>query len=278
MQQNSFPVEGLNVVVTGAGRGIGKRLAIAFASAGAKVGLVARTAAELDLTDLEIKHGGGISHKLAADVRDFERLSGVMELMRHRHGSIQVLVCAAGVQGPVGPFLKNNPKAWLETMDTNLFGVVNSCRAVLPRMIEERSGKIIALAGGGAGKPRPRFSAYATSKAAVVRFVECIAEELLEHNVQANAMSPGHAYTAMTDEIIQAGEAAGWKELDQAETLQHTGGTKPQKQIDLALFLASQKSNHITGKFLHVDDDWKRLIETSLHPDMFTLRRIKKNS
>ncbi len=272
-----YPVDGMNVVITGAGRGIGKRLAIGFAAAGARVGLVARTSAELDLTDLEIKHAGGISHKLASDVRDFERLNGVVELMRHRYGSIHVLVCAAAVQGPIGPFIKNNPKAWLDTLDTNLNGVVNSCRAVLPKMIEDRQGKIIALTGGGAGNPRPNFTAYATSKAALVRFVESLAEEVRDHNIQVNCMSPGGAYTSLTDEILQAGEAAGWKEIENAESIRRTGGVKPAKQIELALFLASQQSNHISGKFLHVDDDWKKLADATLGPEIFTLRRIKKS-
>jgi 3-oxoacyl-[acyl-carrier protein] reductase len=274
----SDPVAGRNVVITGAGRGIGKRLAIGFAAAGARVGLIARTSAELDLTDLEIKHAGGISHKLAADVRDFERLNGVMELMRHRHGQIHALVCAAAIQGPIGPFHKNNAKAWQETIDTNLGGVVNACRAVVPKMIEERQGKIIALTGGGAGNPRPNFTAYAASKAALVRFIESLAEELRDYNIQANCMSPGGAYTTLTDEILQAGEAAGWKEIENAEGIRRTGGVKPAKQIELAMFLASQGSNHISGKFLHVEDDWKRLADTGLGPDIFTLRRLKKSA
>lgn len=276
MAANAFPVEGLNVVITGAGRGIGKRLAIGFALRGARVGLVARTGAELDLTDLEIKHAGGISHKLAADVRDFERLSGVLDLMRHRHGTVQVLICAAAIQGPIGAFHKNSIKAWTDTIETNLMGVVNSCRAVVPKMIENRRGKIVILTGGGAANPRPNFTAYACSKAAVVRFGESLAEELREHNIQVNSMSPGGSYTSMTDEILSAGEAAGWKELESAETVQHTGGVKPEKQIDLACFLASEVSNHISGKFLHVEDDWRRLETATSSPDLFTLRRVKK--
>lgn len=276
MAANAFPVEGLNVVITGAGRGIGKRLAIGFALRGARVGLVARTGAELDLTDLEIKHAGGISHKLAADVRDFERLSGVLDLMRHRHGTVQVLICAAAIQGPIGAFHKNSIKAWTDTIETNLMGVVNSCRAVVPKMIENRRGKIVILTGGGAANPRPNFTAYACSKAAVVRFGESLAEELREHNIQVNSMSPGGSYTSMTDEILSAGEAAGWKELENAETVQHTGGIKPEKQIDLACFLASEVSNHISGKFLHVEDDWRRLETATSSPDLFTLRRVKK--
>ena len=272
----AYPVDGLNVVITGAGRGIGKRLAIGLAARGSKVGLVARTGAELDLTDLEIKHAGGISHKLASDVRDFERLSGVMDLMRHRHGPVQVLICAAAIQGPIGPFHKSAIESWADTIETNLMGVVNSCRAVVPKMIESRRGKIVVLAGGGAANPRPNFTAYSTSKAAVVRFCESLAEELRDSNIQVNCMSPGGAYTSMTDEILSAGEAAGWKEIEAAETIQHSGGVKPDKQIDLACFLASEVSNHISGKFLHVDDDWKRLVEAQVTPDLFTLRRLKK--
>ncbi len=276
MPANPHSIEGLNVIITGAGRGIGKRLAIGFAERGARVGLVARTAAELDLTDLEIKHNGGISHKLAADVRDFERLSGVVDLMRHRHGPLHVLVCAAAIQGPIGPFHKTTIKAWTDTIETNLMGVVNCCRAVVPKMIENRRGKIIVLTGGGAASPRPNFTAYACSKAAVVRFAESLAEEVGEHNIQVNSMSPGGSYTNMTDEILAAGEAAGWKEIEAAEKVQQTGGVKPERQIELACFLAAEASNHISGKFLHVDDDWKRLENATLSPDLFTLRRLKK--
>jgi NAD(P)-dependent dehydrogenase (short-subunit alcohol dehydrogenase family) len=276
MPANTHSVEGLNVVITGAGRGVGKRLAIGFAARGARVGLVARTAAELDLTDLEIKHNGGISHKLAADVRDYERLSGVVDLMRHRHGALHVLVCAAAIQGPIGPFHKTTIKAWTDTIETNLMGVVNSCRVVVPKMIENRRGKIILMTGGGAASPRPNFTAYACSKAAVVRFAESLAEELGEHNIQVNSMSPGGTYTNMTDEILNAGETAGWKEIEAAEKVQQTGGVKPERQIELACFLAAEASNHISGKFLHVDDDWRRLENATLAPDLFTLRRLKK--
>jgi len=276
MAANAYSVEGLNVIITGAGRGVGKRLAIGFAARGARVGLVARTAAELDLTDLEIKHNGGISHKLAADVRDFERLSGVVDLMRHRHGALHVLVCAAAIQGPIGPFHKTTIKAWTDTIETNLMGAVNCCRAVVPKMIEIRRGKIILMAGGGAASPRPNFTAYACSKAAVVRFAESLAEELTGHNIQVNSMSPGGTYTNMTDEILNAGDAAGWREIEAAEKVQQTGGVKPERQIDLACFLAAEASNHISGKFLHVDDDWRRLENATLAPDLFTLRRLKK--
>lgn len=276
MATNTFPVDGLHIVITGAGRGIGKRLAIGFAARGARVGLISRTASELDATDLEIKHAGGQSHRLTADVRDYLRLSGVIDLMRERHGPIHALVCAAGIQGPIGAFLDSNPRAWQETFETNLIGVSNACRAVLPKMVAARQGKILALTGGGAANPRPNFTAYSSSKAALVRFIESLAEELRDNNIQANCMSPGGAYTSMTDEILRAGDAAGWRELDRAEEVRRTGGVKPDKQIDLACFLCGERSNHLSGKFLHVDDDWKRLVDAAITPDLYTLRRSKK--
>jgi 3-oxoacyl-[acyl-carrier protein] reductase len=196
--------------------------------------------------------------------------------MRSHYGSLDVLICAAGVQGPIGPLVELSPKAWCETIETNLLGVMNSCRAVLPHMIERRSGKIIVLSGRGAADPRPNFTAYAASKAAVVRFVETLAEEVMDHNIQVNAMSPGGAYTSMTDEILRAGDRAGWKEHEDAMHVRLTGGVPPEKQIELALFLASEASNHVTGRLIHVTDDWKKLEHASVSKELYTLRRIQK--
>jgi NAD(P)-dependent dehydrogenase (short-subunit alcohol dehydrogenase family) len=265
------------VLITGAGRGIGKRLAIGFAGAGARVALVARSKAELDLTHLEIEHAGGSAMRVRADVRDFDQTATAVERVRAHFGEVHVLVCAAAVQGPIGPFLDNGVRAWAEAIEINLLGVANSCRAVLPKMVERRAGKVIALSGGGAAGPRPNFSAYAASKAALVRFVETLAEEVRDHNVQVNAMSPGGSYTHMTDEILRAGEKAGWKDQQEALEIRMTGGVPPEKQIQLALFLASERSNHISGKLISVQDDWKRLETTSLAPDLFTLRRLQRS-
>jgi 3-oxoacyl-[acyl-carrier protein] reductase len=160
------------VLITGAGRGIGKRLALGFAQAGARLGLLARSQAELDLAKLEIEQAGGNALKLRADVRDLEQLSAAVDRMRAVFGRLDVLICAAGVQGPVGPLLACDPKVWKEAIDTNLLGTVNACRAALPSMVEARSGKIIAISGSGSSSSRPNFSAYAASKAALVRFVE----------------------------------------------------------------------------------------------------------
>jgi 3-oxoacyl-[acyl-carrier protein] reductase len=266
-----------NVLITGAGRGVGKRLAMGFAQAGARVGLLARSQAELDLAKMEIEHAGGHALRLRADVRDLEQMAAAVERMRTEFGPLDVLVAAAGVQGPIGPLLSTRPKVWNETIEVNLIGTVNSCRVALPPMIEKRSGKIILIVGGGSGHSRANFSAYAASKAAVARFAECLADEVRDHNVQVNSISPGGAYTHMTDEILHAGEErAGRREIEEAEQVRITGGVAPDKQIQLALFLASERSNHISGRLIHVSDDWKRLEHDNMKPELYTLRRVQK--
>ncbi len=264
------------VLITGAGRGIGKRLAIGFAAHGARVGLLSRTKAELDLAQLEIEHAGGTALRIRADVRDAEQVASAVDRMRVQYGGVRVLICCAGMQGPIGPLVETDPKEWIDTIQTNLIGVVNACRAVLPHMIESRNGKIIVLGGGGASKPRPNFSAYATSKAAVARFVETLAEEVGEYNIQVNCMAPGGTYTHMTDQILAAGERAGWKDMEDAKQVRITGGVPPDRQIQLALFLASERSNHISGKLIHIKDDRRRLEHTNLNQELFTLRRVER--
>jgi len=273
-----YSVKGKTVLITGAGRGIGKRLALGFAQAGARVALVARSQGELDLAKLEIEQAGGTALRIRADVRDLEPMTAAVDRIRAVYGSpVDVLIGAAGVPGPIGPLLRTKPKAWSETIEVNLIGAVNSCRAVLPSMVEKRSGKIILLGGPGSEYTRPYFSAYAASKTAVVRLVECLADEVREHNIQVNCMAPGPAYSHMTDEILHAGEElAGSKEIEAAERVRVTGGEAPEKQVQLAQFLASDRSNHISGKLIHVNDDWKRLERENMKPELYTLRRVQK--
>ncbi|MBV8843062.1 MAG: SDR family oxidoreductase [Bryobacterales bacterium] len=265
------------VLVTGAGRGIGKRLAIGFAATGARVGLLARSKAELDLCHLEIEHAGGSALRLRADVCDFEQVTAAVERMRVQFGAHPtVLLCAAAILGPIGPFVETGPKIWDEVIRTNFTGVLNACRAVLPHMIAERSGKIIILSGGGATPSRPNFALYNATKTALVRFAETLAEEVEQHNIQVNCLSPGATYTHMTDQILTAGERAGWREVEEARHVRITGGVPPEKQIELALFLASEQSNHISGRLISVQDDWKKLRDRTVSPELYRLRRAQK--
>jgi len=214
--------------------------------------------------------------RFRADVCHFDELSAAVERMNVSWGGVHTLIASAAVQGPVGPYVDQRPRDWREVFETNVFGVLNSCRAVLPQMIQRRHGKILVISGGGAANPRPNFAPFAASKAAIARFVESLAEEVRDQNVQINSIFPGETYTSMTDEILHAGDRAGAHEIEVAENVRLTGGITADKQIQLALFLASERSNHVTGKLIHVHDDWKKLEHENGRPDAYTLRRHLK--
>ena len=269
--------KGKNILVTGAGRGIGKRLALGFARLGARIALVGRSKAEIDLAHIEIEQNGGNALKIRSDVTDPEQLTVAVDRARVAFGSpIDVLICAAGIAGPLKPFLDSSVKAWTEAININTLGVVYSCRAVLPSMVEKRSGKVIVLVCDSDAPPKLNFSAYETSKTAVVRFVECLAAELADHNVQVNCFDPGPAYTSLTDEIIGAHARLEHNVIAAAKETRRTGGVSPELQLEHATFLASEASNHISGKLIHVTDDWKRLRNAQLRPESMTLRRVLK--
>jgi NAD(P)-dependent dehydrogenase (short-subunit alcohol dehydrogenase family) len=193
-------------------------------------------------------------------------------------GEIDILVNNAGIQGPIGLLVDNDINAWIETVHTFLVGTFLCCKAVLPYMLERRQGKIINLSGGGAGTPRARFSAYAASKAGVVRLTETLAEELRQFNIQVNAIAPGTVNTRMQDQILAAGEAAGAQALSEAKRCKETGGVPPEKVAALVVFLASEASDGLTGKLISaVYDPWAKWtcgvaeLPTS---SWYTLRRI----
>lgn len=268
--------QGKNILVTGAGRGLGKRFALGFSKLGARIGLLARSKAEIDAAHLEIEHSGGNALRLRADVCDREQLATAVDRMRVHYGEIDAVICAAGILGPIGPFLGSPAKAWDEAIQTNLTGVANTFRAVLGPMADRRSGKIVVLIGPGAETSRPNFSAYATSKTAVARLVEVVADELRDSNVQLNCVSPGNTYTAMTDEILRASDILSAKERDAAIQARANRGASPEAQMDLMQFLLSESSNHITGKMLGVQDDWKRMAQNGPSGGSYALRRNVK--
>jgi len=265
-----------SILITGAGRGIGKRLAIGFAAGGARIGLLARSKAELDLAQLEIEHAGGVSQRLRADVRDYEQIVSAVERLTVQFGGVHVLICAHASLGAIGPLASADPIRWEEAAATNLVGTMKVCRAVLSGMVQRRSGKIILLAGPGSEGPRPNFSAYSSTQAALVRFAETLAEEVREDNVQVNCMNPGATYTSLTDDILAAGDLAGEKELRDAAQVRATGGASVEKQMQLAEFLASERSNHISGKLISIHDDLRKLETANTHSELFTLRRTQR--
>jgi NAD(P)-dependent dehydrogenase (short-subunit alcohol dehydrogenase family) len=166
----------------------------------------------------------------------------------------------------------------------NLIGTFLASRSVLPHMIERRRGRIVNFSGGGATGPLPRFSAYAVSKAAVVRLTETLAEEVKEFNIQVNAIAPGMVDTKLQDAVLQAGSRAG-DLFDKVKKMRETGqgGVSPELAANLAVFLASDAANGLTGRLIAAPyDDWqkwdaKRIAEVMSAP-WFTLRRIDPNT
>ena len=156
----------------------------------------------------------------------------------------------------------------------NLFACLRCAQLVLPGMIERSHGKIINLSGGGAVDPRPRFSAYAASKAGVVRFTETLAAEVAEHDIDVNAIAPGAIHTAMVDELLNASNAA---DEDRAEAQQIIDqDQRPDRAAALAVFLASSRSDGLSGRLLSaIWDDWENLdIGSVMSSDRFTVRRL----
>jgi len=266
-----------SILITGGSRGIGKRLAIGFARLGARLALMARSRAELDLTHIEIEQNGGNALRIRGDVTDPEQMAVAVDRARVAYGGPpDILICAAGLPGPLQGFLHTSVKHWTEPLQVNLLGVVHACRAVLPGMVERRRGKILVVTCDGGVAPKLHFSSYATAKTAIVRFVEAIAQEVADHNVQINSFDPGPTYTSMTDEVIRAGDRLDSKVVAAAVEVRRTGGTSTEQQMKLAQFLASEASNHVTGRLIHVDDDLKKLRNAVLKPDAYTLRRVMR--
>lgn len=266
-----------NILVTGGGRGIGKRLALGFSRQGARIALVARSKAEIDLAHIEIEQAGGNALRIRADVTDPEQLSSATDRVRVVFGSpVDILICAAATIGPIHSFLQSPLKSWTDAFAVNLLGVVHSLRAVLPAMTEKRAGKVIVLTSDSDSVPSLNLSAYTTSKTALVRLVEAVAAEVAEDNVQINCFDPGPAYTNLTDEIIRAESRLEHRVVDAARETRRTGGVSPDLQLKVATFLASEQSNHITGKLIHVTDDCNKLRNETLRSDALTLRRHHK--
>lgn len=266
-----------NILITGAGRGIGKRLALGFAKLGARIGLLGRNKAELDLAHIEIEQAGGMALQLRADVTDPEQLTIAVDRVRVVFGSpVDILICAAATAGPLNAFLQSPLKTWTEAIQVNLLGVAHACRAVLPPMLDRRSGKILALVCNSDEPPKLHFSAYETSKTAVARLVESLAAETADHNVQINCFDPGPAYTNLTDEIIRAEPRLDSAVVEAAKETRRSGGISPDRQLEFAAFLVSERSNHIAGKLIHVTDDCRKLRNATLRRDAFTLRRVER--
>ncbi len=279
-EKNGKDLRGRVVLITGGGQGIGRTLAMSLAELGADVAVVARTLGDVQATAAEVRGAGVSAEAIAADVSVREQIEQAVERIVTRWGHLDVLIAAAGVYGPIGTLLEVDPAAWEQNIRINLLGTYHSIRAALPAMVRQRRGKIVALSGGGAVSARPRFSAYATSKAGVVRLVETVAAEVAEMGIDVNAVAPGPVPTRFHHEVLRHPEQAGEAEVRKArEIIEGQSGSMP-RLVGLVRFLVSDAADGLTGRLISaVWDDWESLamrIPEIRGTDLYTMRRVTR--
>jgi 3-oxoacyl-[acyl-carrier protein] reductase len=270
------------VIVTGANQGLGRAIAGQFVRAGASVLLTARDQKLLEEVRDELRPLARAGQKVLierGDVSNRESCEAVVALARRELPNLTILVNNAGVYGPKGAIEDVDWDQWVRAIEINLFGTVYMCRAIIPTLKAAKYGKIVNLSGGGATAPLPRISAYAASKAAVVRMTDTLAEELRDWNVDVNAIAPGALNTRLLDEVLQAGpEKVGQAFYDRSMKQRDEGGAGLEKGAALAVFLAARQSDGITGRLISaVWDDWQNLPaqrDRIAKSDVYTLRRI----
>ncbi len=244
------------LVVTGAGGGLGSLAATNEAVNFSEIILIDRNPVKLAAAAAQISSKGQAeAHCIAGDVSSRKQMEDALSPLSKMDG----LVNAAGVLGPVEMLGNENWQEWEDAVRVNLVGTASMCSLAIGRLAKSGRGKIVNFAGGGSATPRPYHSAYASSKAGVVRLTEIIASEYPQ--VDANVIAPGAHKTGI------------WNT--------ETHDKPPEKWSDegrfcaLVSFLLSEKSDGISGKFIHINDKWEDFTPDITKSDMFSLRRIE---
>ena len=272
---------GRTALITGASQGLGATIAEHFLAEGANVALCGRNAGDLDAQQQRLAAAYGADRVWAksADVSNRGDVDALFDEAQSRFGRVNVLVANAGVYGPMGSIDAVDWDEWVQAISINLTGTVYCTRKAVEIFKPQRYGKILILSGGGATSPLPGISAYAASKAAIVRFTETLALEMREWNIDVNAIAPGALMTRLTDQLIAAGpERVGAALHARMVKLKQEGGTPLSVGAALCGYLASGESDGLTGRLISAPwDPWpfseehRRQIAES---DIYTLRRI----
>ena len=275
-------LEGKRILITGASEGLGYAVAERCLVEGASVAICARSPDRIERAGAALRASAREGQRVVATVADVSNPQQVKALVAsaaRELGGLDGLVNNAGIYGPKGLIEEVDWGDWARAIEINLMGTVLPCREVLPLFRSRGSGKIVNLSGGGATAPLPRISAYAASKAAVVRFTETLAEELRGTSIDANAVAPGALNTRLLDEVLAAGpDKVGKNFHDRALKQKADGGAGLEKGAALCAFLLSAASDGITGRLLSaVWDPWADLPARRAElaeSDIYTLRRI----
>lgn len=237
-------LKGRTAIVTGGGRGIGAAAARALAAAGASVGLIARSATEIDTVADELRATGTPASSAAADVRETAAMREAVARIERELGPADVLVCNAGVSGgPPRPAWEADPEAWWRVQEVNVLGVLNAVHAVVPGMVERGRGRVIHVGSLIGVRSEPGSSAYACSKASLLRLAEVLAADLADTGVVSISMSPGLVLTRMTEPMA--------RHLDWPDE----AWTDIGKGADLIARLAAGDGDALAGTMIHAEDD-----------------------
>ncbi|HSY75120.1 MAG TPA: SDR family oxidoreductase, partial [Dongiaceae bacterium] len=261
-------------------QGLGKAIAEHFLREGASVVICSRGEKELLATrdELAKKFPAQKVFAKTCDVSSEIQVNELVAFALRELGSLNALVLNAGIYGPMGATESVSLEEWKRALEINLYGVLLPSRAVIPHFKKNGRGKIIVLSGGGATNPLPNISAYAASKAAVIRLMETLAEELKPFHVDVNAIAPGALATRLVDEVLAAGpEKVGAAFFEKNKTWKEKGAVPLELGASVAVYLASTQSDGITGKLISAQwDPWEKLHEFKgdLGGDIYTLRRI----
>jgi len=232
MSTNNQHLCGKVAIVTGAGRGIGKAIALAYARAGAAVCCAARTEADLRETVRDIVAAGGLGLAVPTDVTQLAAVEHMARVTVETFGGIDILVINAGVSIDTRSVEDTDPQAWRATLEVNLLGAYYCAHATIPAFKQRGAGKIIALGSGVGHRGLPGSSAYACSKAGLWMLTRVLAQELFQYNISVNELIPGPVATNMGS--TQAAQRQGVFGID-GEWIK-----TPDEVVPLALFLATQ--------------------------------------
>ncbi len=286
MKEKEKLLAGRGIVITGANQGLGLAIAEDCVVEGADLVICARNGELLKEVAEELQKrcvGAQKVRSIVADVSVEADVKALFDCARNELPNFTGIVNNAGVYGPKGATEEVNLDEWRKAIEINLLGTVIPCRFALSEFKKGSSPtnpkKIVNLSGGGATAPLPNISAYAASKAAVVRFTETIAEENRTHGIDINAIAPGALNTRLLDEVIAAGpDKVGAKFHERALAQKKDGGAPLETGAKLCTFLLSKQSDGITGKLISaIWDPWERFgvhREELNRTDIYTLRRI----
>ena len=278
----SFLLENRTALITGANQGLGKVIARAYVQAGANVLLCARDESKLLEVQTELQGFCKPGQRVGAmhtDVSKRDEVNQLVSFALDKFPQIHILVNNAGVYGPKGPIEDVDWDEWVQAIEVNLLGSILVAKTLLPHFRTNHYGKIIQLSGGGATAPLPFISAYAASKAGIVRFMETLAGEVKTDGIDVNSIAPGALNTRLLDEVLEAGpEKVGRSFYERSVKQKTEGGAPLERGAELAVFLASAQSDGVTGKLISaIWDPWEHFpehLEELKNSDVYTLRRI----